>query len=324
VAVESPPYVLQSASHGAALFRQTAQSMLAGTGVVSPTDLAVAQNGTPNMSVNVAAGQVWLPGPYGLTAGLPSNLSAQTGYGQPSGLTAQGSYFGYNDASLNLAIAAADPTNPRIDVVCATIEDSFYSGASNLWVIQVITGTPAPTPAVPTVPQGSVVCAQVAVAANAPSIETANITDERPFMAVSLPRNLYKARAYRNGSFTIPSAQTSFVYDTKVYDPNNNYSTSTGLYTCPVAGLYTVKACISMNATASGQQLLVNIMRNGSIDSRGTAQASSTFPTVAEPTADIECAAGDTLGVSYSGTSSVGGRNLAIETFFCVAFRSAG
>ena len=181
MAMEAPAYVISASSHSAALFRQAAQSLIEGTGVVGAADLGVTQNGTPNMSVNVAAGVVWCPGTLGGTAGMQTNLNAQTGYGLPAGLTAQGSYCAYNDAAVNLAIAAADPTNPRIDIVCAAIQDAAYAGATNTPVLQVITGTPAPSPSAPAAPASAVVVAQIAVAAGVTSIVTANLTDKRPF-----------------------------------------------------------------------------------------------------------------------------------------------
>ena len=182
MAMENPAYVISASSHPASLFRQAAQSLIEGTGVVGAGDLVVTQNGTPNLSVNVAAGVVWCPGTLGGTAGMQTNLNAQTAYGLPAGLTAQGSYCAYNDATVNLAIAAADPTNPRIDIVCAAIQDAAYAGATNTPVLQVITGTPAPSPSAPAASASAVVVAQIAVAAGVTSIVTANITDKRPFV----------------------------------------------------------------------------------------------------------------------------------------------
>ncbi|MHB8671815.1 MAG: hypothetical protein ACYDAD_14855, partial [Acidimicrobiales bacterium] len=121
-------------------------------------DLAVTANGTPNMSVNVAAGEIWIPG---------------------SITTRQGLYYGLNDASVNLTITPSDPTNPRNDLVVATVQDAQYAGATNTWLLQVIAGTPAGTPLDPTVPANSYKLARVVVAANAASIVSGNITDLR-------------------------------------------------------------------------------------------------------------------------------------------------
>lgn len=180
MALETPPYVISALSHSAALFRLAAQTNLASTGVVGSGALAVTASSPANMSVNVAAGMVWIPGTLGATGGLPYNLGSQTGYGLPGFFTTQGSYCAYNDATVNLTIAAADPTNPRIDIVCASIQDAQYAGSNNQSVLQVITGTPAPSPSAPSAPASSVVLAQVAVAAAASSITAGNITATAP------------------------------------------------------------------------------------------------------------------------------------------------
>jgi len=93
----------------------------------------------------------------------------------------QGAYAVTNDATVNLAIGAADPTNPRRDLVVVTVRDAAFSGANNDVILQVVQGTPAGSPVDPATPANSLVLARVAVAAAASSIVTANITDLRAF-----------------------------------------------------------------------------------------------------------------------------------------------
>lgn len=165
--VNAVPYVIQALSHPADNFRRALRFATINEQGVSPNDfwqganaLIVQQNGSPNMSVNVATGEALIKGTQNLTT--------------------QGSYHLINDATVNLTIAASDPTNPRIDIVCAAIQDAAYSGASNQALLQVVTGTPAPSPSPPATPANAIVLAQVAVAANATSIVSGNITDTRP------------------------------------------------------------------------------------------------------------------------------------------------
>jgi hypothetical protein len=175
MAAVTPPFVLQGGSHPAATFRETLQGIYGapfGTfaggvsstaaqgahGVVYATDLAVTQNGTPNMSVNVAGGTCLIRG--------TENQN-------------QGVYCGYNDATLNVVVAASDPTNPRRDLVVAKVRDSFYSGASADFSIVVVTGTPAASPVDPAVPADALVLARIAVAATSTTVVNANITDLR-------------------------------------------------------------------------------------------------------------------------------------------------
>lgn len=127
-------------------------------GIVAPGDLAVSQNGTPNMSVNVATGQVLIPGTQG---------------------TYQGLYACDNQGVLNLAIAAADPTNGRRDLVVARVRDAQYSGATSSFAIEVVTGTPSASPVDPTTPANSWVLARVLVDAGATSITAGKLTDLR-------------------------------------------------------------------------------------------------------------------------------------------------
>ena len=61
----------------------------------------------------------------------------------------QGLYYVVNDATVNLAFSAADPTNDRIDLVIVEIQDSFYAGGANQADLTIVAGTPAGSPVVP-------------------------------------------------------------------------------------------------------------------------------------------------------------------------------
>ncbi len=167
MAARNPPLWLQAGSHPATNDRLLLEALMApppavvsgaGYGIVAPGDMAVTQNGTPNMSVNVAAGKAFVDG--------TENAN-------------QGAYLCVNDATVNLAISASSPTNPRKDLVVAKVQDAEWSGATNSWSLAVVTGTPAASPAEPAVPANAIVLALVDVAANATSITNANITDRR-------------------------------------------------------------------------------------------------------------------------------------------------
>jgi hypothetical protein len=93
--------------------------------------------------------------------------------------TNMGVYTIFNDATDTLTITTANPTNPRIDLVCATVRDAFYSGANNDVIFQVIAGTPGATPSAPALPANSVSLATVAVGAAVTQINAGDITDTR-------------------------------------------------------------------------------------------------------------------------------------------------
>ena len=76
--------------------------------------------------------------------------------------TYQGVYFAENRGSSNIAVAASDPTNPRIDLVVMRVRDSAYSGATDTVAIEVVTGTPAASPVAPTLPDSSLLLAEEA------------------------------------------------------------------------------------------------------------------------------------------------------------------
>jgi hypothetical protein len=173
MAVNAPPngQILQNATVNAQVIRQLfAATIAASGGIVDAGGYAVTQNGTPNMSVNVAAGRAWIPGnQVGNISGFLFNT--------------QGQYFALNDAVVNVAVAASNPTNPRIDLVVLQVLDAQYTGSTNLAQLAVITGTAAATPVAPAAPSNSLVLAQVAVAALATSIVNANLTDVRVYSA---------------------------------------------------------------------------------------------------------------------------------------------
>jgi hypothetical protein len=183
VTAQQPPYALQASSHSAELFRRMAGSGLSGAGVVKASDLLVAQNTGTDLKCQVAPGQVWIPGTLGSQTGMQLNRSVQAAYsGAIDHFTTQGSYYGFNDAAITgLSFAAAHPTNPRIDLVVATVLDAQYAGATNSWVVQIITGTAAGSPVPPAIPDSSIVLAEVSIAAGATTVVNANISDVRPF-----------------------------------------------------------------------------------------------------------------------------------------------
>lgn len=158
MALRTPPSWLQQGSHPAENDRLTTQALLATTGVIGASSLAVTQNGTPNMSVNVAAG--W--------AAIVGTTQANMGV-----------YQIYNDATTNLTITAAPGTNSRIDRVVATVNDAYYSGLLNNVTFTVIAGTVAASPVAPATPANSISLATIAVGTSVTTITTANITDTR-------------------------------------------------------------------------------------------------------------------------------------------------
>lgn len=158
--IQNPPIFIQAGSHPAEDVRRWIGASVNDTeGVVLAGDLEVTEkSGTPDMSVDVAAGRAFIAG---------------------TEATYQGHYFAENRGSSNVAVAASDPTNPRIDLVVVRVRDSAYSGGTDTVSIEVVTGTPAASPATPSTPDNSLLLATVDVAALASAIVDADVTDGR-------------------------------------------------------------------------------------------------------------------------------------------------
>lgn len=164
--LRTPPSWLQNGSHPAENDRLTTQALWATTGIIKSTSLAVTPNSPVGMSVIIAGGWAAIVGT------TQSNM---------------GTYVAYNDAPTVVAITTANPTNPRIDLVCATVQDAYYTGAQNNVIFQVVVGTPASSPVVPALPANSIALAEVDVAAGALSITAGDITDLRTLVTTNIP-----------------------------------------------------------------------------------------------------------------------------------------
>lgn len=184
----SPPSWLQAGSYPAESDRLTTQALYATTGIIGSSSLAVTQNSPAGMSVRVAAG--W--------AAIIGTTQAN-----------MGAYVAYNDAQTTLTVTTADPTNPRIDLVCVTVRDAYYTGAFNDVIFQVIAGTPAGSPVAPTLPANSISLATLAVGAGVTSITTANITDTRVAVTSNLAISSLPSQAGNGGKYLTTDGSTA-------------------------------------------------------------------------------------------------------------------
>jgi hypothetical protein len=188
MALVSPPSWLQAGSYPAESDRLTQQALYATTGIIGSASLAITQNSPAGMSVRVAAG--W--------AAVVGTTQANMGV-----------YTFYNDGTTTLTVTTADPTNPRIDLVCATVRDAYYSGAFNDVIFQVIAGTPAGSPVAPTLPANSISLATIAVGAGVTQINTANITDTRVAVTSNLAISSLPSQSGNNGKYLTTNGSTA-------------------------------------------------------------------------------------------------------------------
>lgn len=110
------------------------------------------------MNVTVAVGTAIIPSAAGTTDGV---------------------YRVVNNQTRTLTATTADSVNPRIDLVVAGATDNGNNTSSAY--VSIVAGTPAASPAPPSVPPNAFALAQVRVNANATTITSGNITDVRTF-----------------------------------------------------------------------------------------------------------------------------------------------
>lgn len=126
-------------------------------GLVQSSDFAVTTNN--NMTVTVASGKCFVRGTED---------------------TFQGMYYVHSDSNTIVSVDAAHATLNRYDMVVIRIRDDYYATGPVEGVdLFVVKGTPASSPAEPTVPANSFVLARLTVTAADVSIASGDITDRR-------------------------------------------------------------------------------------------------------------------------------------------------
>lgn len=232
MALRTPPSWLQNGSHPAENDRLTMQGIVSSTGIMGASSLQVTAQGSPNMTVNVAAG--W--------ASILSSTSNA------------GVYIAYNDATVVLNITAADATNPRKDIVVATVSDAYYSGSTNTVALAVIAGTASASPTPPSTPSNSILLATIAVAANTTTISSGNITDGRVVTTSNLINGISLPLA--GGSLT---GNLTTAIGTTALAPLK-FQTATNLLSTPVGGSVEydgVAGYLTPNGSATGGRAVI-------------------------------------------------------------------
>jgi hypothetical protein len=283
------------------------------TAGVAPMTGAFAINaqGTPDMTVAVSAGVVYVTATP--TSGNSQLLRVKNSASSNVTVSANstgGTRFDWLYVKIDPA-KAKDPAVDASDV--ATLVTSRSTSAS------VDNGTP-PTYGYP--------IAVITVTNGASSITNGNIADARSVTGsgVFAPAvNPYKFSAYRNAALNSPNAATAtVVYDVELYDTNNNFSTSTGLYTAPINGFYRFTGTVQVTEAGGGtHRILIAIYKNGSELYRGTdfqnraTNNGDALNTIVSPP-PIQLVAGDTIGISIftSGVLAVGVGVAPIYTAF--------
>jgi hypothetical protein len=117
--------------------------------------------------------------------------------------------------------------------------------------------------------------------------------------------NPYKFSAYRSSTWTTSSGGATIVFNTESFDTSANYSTSTGLFTAPVAGFYQFNTSVGDGGSA---RALLALYKNGTEYIRlYDSNTVSAGPLDVGGAAFIQLATSDTIGINLLTASNVTG-----------------
>lgn len=140
-------------------------------GIYSADHLEVTEKGTPDMSVDVAAGLAFVFN------------DSWTEFS-----SSQKFWEVLNDATVNKAISSNSSGSTRIDRICVKVDDAISPGNNGELAgsIVVVEGTPGA--GAPAIPNDHLPLARVTVANGASSITNANITDDRVLTGIDMTK----------------------------------------------------------------------------------------------------------------------------------------
>jgi hypothetical protein len=211
----------------------------------------------------------------------------------------------------NVALTAAPPSGTnRIDVVTVHPRGNDLDGGSNNdWIVDVVTGTGASTPAAPAVPAGQLALAQVYVAGG--TAVPGTITDVRR-QGLDTPNYGIFARVSLSASVGASNGMT-IPFNAVTRDPLGIYNTTSHAFTIPLAGHYQFNGGISCNYGATYQYSTVSINKGGTAYAILGSVASTGSANLSVPVSLTDLfAAGDVLTfiLSLSGVPTLNGGNL--------------
>jgi hypothetical protein len=121
-------------------------------------------------------------GAMGITAPGGMAVSVNAGYCccPNSSSALQGGYVFGLMTSQSLTVPAADPVNPRVDLVVAYVTDLGTNASSSY--VAYVAGTAASSPVAPSVPANSITLASLSIPGATTSVTSAMITDERSYV----------------------------------------------------------------------------------------------------------------------------------------------
>lgn len=156
----NPPTWTQNGSYTAEQDRRLIGAIVRTEGIANASSMVptVVSN---SRQISISAGGAYVDGDY-----------AQTGAG------GGGMYFSYNDGAFEVALPVAG-TIPRYDLIVLRIYDSAVTGSVNEARFEVVTGTPAASPRIPSVPGSAIAIAAVKINPGTTQVQKSDLSDQR-------------------------------------------------------------------------------------------------------------------------------------------------
>ena len=253
-------------------------------GVIGTGDLLVEENGTPDMDLLIATGDVIIP--Y------------------------QNHFFhSWVTASQEVTITANSSGDPRIDVVAAyidlTVVQSTTSNNPDALVFEVVAGTPAGTPTAPNsaaiesaigASNPYTILAEVEVADGATAITNAEITDVREVFVLGVGVS---------NTQTLSNKKISKLVAINEYD-NGNLGASPNINWAQgdrQKGLLNANATLTFSNAVEGQVLTLWLVENGTGGYSITLPAGIKYPNGITPSFVTTANAVNVIVIRYDGTS---------------------
>lgn len=204
------------------------------------------------------------------------------------------------------------PVNQAADsqlVYKSNFSTNLFNGSDGVW--KVMEGTRAPTTG------NGLITAQQGFWVAEDGIDVQQATDAQMIFnsntnLVSSAQllNPYKFRAIQTASFNFSSSFTILKFDTKDYDTSSNYSTSTGLFTAPIAGFYHFDAYARTLQGSGGHRVLIALYKNATLmglGSDGSGVGGVLFFNGSQYSDTIQMAVGDTAQIQILADTGLGG-----------------
>ena len=203
----NPPTWTQNGTYTAEQDRRLIGAIVRTEGVANSSSM-VPTAVTNTRQVSISAGGAYINGDY-----------AQSGAG------GGGMYFSYNDGAHEVALPVSG-TIARYDLIVLRVYDSAVSGSINEARFEVVTGTPAASPRIPSVPRSAIAIAAVKVNPGTTKIQASDISDQRTIAQFNgtISGNVSTAQANRLNQVASP---TNPVLITP-YGASNDLRISTG------------------------------------------------------------------------------------------------